>query len=131
MVPVGVAVRAPGADILPYEMAEELVRSRPSLSVSNCICRQERKIAGAIGTGMAKFMLALGKAQGAQIPKELEGGNPDHLKQEVLLVISREPKVGRPTRASFSKEVLSSDVQAVAMVLDTYTEMLIQLGVKE
>lgn len=93
--------------------------------------KPERKIAGAIGTGVAKFMLALGKAQGAQIPKELEGGNPDHLKQEVLLVISREPKVGRPTRASFSKEVLSSDVQAVAMVLDTYTEMLIQLGVKE
>lgn len=89
----------------------------------------ERKMAGTIGAGVTKFMFALGKAQGAQIPKELEVGNSDSLKQDVLLVISREPKDGKATRASVSRVASSPDVQAVPMVLATYAELLEQLGV--
>lgn len=88
----------------------------------------DRKMTGTIGAGLSKFMLALGKAQGAQIPKELEGGSVGQLKQGVLLVISREPKNGKTSRASFSRDAVSTDVQAVPLVLATYAELLDQLG---
>lgn len=46
VVPVNrsIAVRA---EVMPYELAEELVREgRGKLSVANCICRQEKRLAG-------------------------------------------------------------------------------------
>lgn len=91
----------------------------------------EKKMAGTFGAGIAKFMLAVGKAQGAQVPSELQGGPSDHLKQVVLLVVSREPKEGKPTRVSFSREASSPEVQAVPLVRDTYADMLAQLGVAQ
>jgi len=98
------------------------------LDAKSIAWQPERKMSGAIGAGVTKLMLALGKAQGAQLPKELEVGNLDSLKQDVLLVISREPKFGKTTRASVSRVASSPDVQAVPMVLATYAELLEKLG---
>ena len=43
--PVGVSVSAQ-TEVMPYEQAEELVRTRERFAVSNCICRQKRRIQG-------------------------------------------------------------------------------------
>jgi NAD-dependent dihydropyrimidine dehydrogenase PreA subunit len=44
-VPVGRSI-TPQLEVMPYEMAEELVRSQKKFSVGPCICRRERAIMG-------------------------------------------------------------------------------------
>jgi electron transport complex protein RnfB len=51
-IPIGESIPVQ-ADVMPYERAEEIVRSHTSFAVRNCVCRQERQV---IGKGCEKPM---------------------------------------------------------------------------
>jgi electron transport complex protein RnfB len=62
VIPVGKSIPVPRAEVLPYEQVEELVRARHHVSVSNCICRQGRRIAGEGCNRPMESCLAFGTA---------------------------------------------------------------------
>jgi hypothetical protein len=94
--------------------------------------KPQSKISGTVGSGVSKLLLAIGQAQGAQIPRELrdahQQANSGALKQSVLLVISREPREGSGSRAAFSREASSQDVVAVGLAKQVYQLMVNELG---
>ena len=45
-IPVGKAVASP-LEVMPYERAEELLRAQKTITVTECICRQEMRLLGA------------------------------------------------------------------------------------
>ena len=49
-------------DVMPYEMAEELVRTHTSLAVANCICRQAMRLVGKGCNKPEESCLVLGPA---------------------------------------------------------------------
>ena len=70
------------AEVMPYERAEELVRGHKTFAVSNCICRQERRILGkgcdkpeescmSFG-GAARSVVRMGRGRAISLEEALE-----------------------------------------------------------
>ncbi|MDV7390858.1 hypothetical protein RZS08_05870 [Arthrospira platensis SPKY1] len=90
--------------------------------------KPEKKTSGAISVGFNRFLLAAAKAQGGQIPPELQNHNFEAFRQNVLIVVSRTPKEGPTTRFAVEREVRSDQVQAQSMAKDAYEEVSKTLG---
>lgn len=90
--------------------------------------KPEKKTSGAISVGFNKFLLAASKAQGGQIPPELQNHNFEAFRQNVLIVVSRTPKAGPTTRFAVEREVRADQVQAQSMTKDAYEELSKTLG---
>ncbi|TXF13548.1 hypothetical protein [Pelomicrobium methylotrophicum] len=88
----------------------------------------ENKLMGSIGAGISKFFLAAAAAQGQPVPADAmpkEGVFP----QEVLLVIARQPKDGKETRASVVEKAESATIEAVKLSKGAKEDLYKALGI--
>ena len=102
-IPVGRSIPVE-LDVMPYEMAEELVRSHSKFLVAPCICRKERTI---VGKGCQKPMescLVLGGAAEYYIRN---GIGREIEKQEALKILSEADRNGLVIQPSNSQKVVN------------------------
>lgn len=88
----------------------------------------EKKLMGSVGAGVSKFLLAAAGAQGQQVPQEMMPGD-GVFRQEVLLVIARQPKDGRETRASVVVKDDSATIDAVKLSKGAKEDLYSDLGI--
>jgi len=90
----------------------------------------EKKLSGTLASGVSKFMLAMAAAQGQNIPA---GAAPKEglYRQEVLLVIARQPKNDKETRFSVFKSVESADLVGAKLAAQARDELYAALGLGE
>lgn len=79
------------------------------------------KAMGAIEGGVSRFMLAAAGAQASAA--QTEG-----YRQEVLLVIARQPRDGKETRVSVVRETQGDSLEAAKLVQDAREELYLTLG---
>lgn len=94
---------------------------------SKAIPAPEKKLSGSVSLGLSKFMIAMAKAEGQQVPNDplpQEGV----YKQEVLVVIARQPKGGKETRFSVLKNIESAELNGVKMAGSAIAELFDDLG---
>ncbi len=87
----------------------------------------EKKLSGSVSLGLSKFMIAMARAEGQQVPNEplpQEGV----YKQQVLVVIARQPKGGKETRFSVLKNIESAELNGVKMADSAIAELFDDLG---
>lgn len=99
-IPVGASV-TPEVEILPYERAEELVRSQTRLSVAPCICRQEKRILGAVCKKPMETCLSFGS--GADFYVRNRMGRYIN-EEEALEILGAAEEAGLVLQPSASKE---------------------------
>lgn len=106
------------------KMHEGLTKSVGNLleSPAQAIEPPARKALGAIGSGIGRFMLA---AAGATAPAQQENG----YHQSVLLVIARQPKDGKETRASVVRDAQGETIEAVELAQGAKEDLYRVLGI--
>lgn len=87
----------------------------------------EKKLSGSIGRGIGVFMLAAAKANGSDVP-DVPARKDGVYSQRVLLVIARQPKVGKEARYSVLKEVDSGTIDGAVMSKGAVGDMFDTLG---
>ena len=102
VIPVGQSIK-PQNQVLPYEMAEELIREQKKFSVAPCICRREHRM---VGKGCDKpeesclrFGMAVDYYQRNGVGRVID-------LQETLDILKRANEVGLVLQPSNSKDVL-------------------------
>lgn len=88
----------------------------------------EKKLMGSVGAGVSKFLLAAAGAQGQSVPQEMMPRD-GVFRQEVLLVIARQPEDGKGTRFSVVRSIESADLRAGDLAAQAWKEMVEALGV--
>lgn len=102
VIPVGRSV-TPQHKILPYEMAEELVRAQNRFSVGPCICRREHTMMGKGCGKLEESCLAFGKAVDFRVQN---GTGREIGLQETLYLLSWADEAGLVLQPSNSKDAL-------------------------
>lgn len=87
----------------------------------------EKKLSGSVSKGLSSFMLAVAKAQGQKVP-DVPTREDGVYAQRVLLVMARQPKVGKESRYSILKKVESKNLDGVKMGGDAVKELFLNLG---
>ncbi|MDD4913105.1 MAG: hypothetical protein PHP57_12485 [Sideroxydans sp.] len=87
----------------------------------------EKKLSGSIGRGIGVFMLTMAKAQGQQVP-DVPASKDGVYEQRTLLVIARQPKIGKEARYSVLKEVDSGTIDGAVMSKNAVGDMFDNLG---
>ena len=77
--------------VMPYERAEEIVRSNKSFAVSNCICRQEQRI---LGKGCDKPEESCMQFGGAAKSVVATGRGRAISQEEALAILNRAEEIG-------------------------------------
>lgn len=94
------------------------------------IPQPEKKTMGSINLGLSRLMVGLATAQGAKVPANAAPVEQTSFKQEVLLVIARQPKDGKETRFSVRKTMDVQELRGVAMSREAVEELLKSLGLE-
>lgn len=102
VIPVGQSVK-PQNQVLPYEMAEELIREQNKFSVAPCICRREHRMTGKGCDKPEESCLIFG--MGVDYYRRNGLGRVIDL-QETLDILKRANEVGLVLQPSNSKDVL-------------------------
>jgi len=89
-IPVGKSISTK-TEVMPYERAEELVRTFKTFAVANCICRQEMRIMGNGCEKPEESCLSFGTA--AKIMVRTGRGRPISM-EEALAILHRAEEVG-------------------------------------
>lgn len=89
-IPVGKSIGVQ-AEVMPYERAEELVRTHKTFAVGNCICRQEMRIMGKGCEKPEESCLSFGTA--ARITVRTGRGRPINM-EEALEILRHAEEVG-------------------------------------
>ena len=89
-IPAGKSISAK-TEVMPYERAEELVRTHKTFAVANCICRQEMRIMGKGCDKPEESCLSFGTA--ARIMVRTGRGRPISM-EEALEILRRAEEVG-------------------------------------
>lgn len=92
------------------------------------IAPPEKKLMGSIGAGISKFFLAAAAAQGQPVPMDAMPKD-GVFRQEVLLVIARQPKDGKETRASVVQTVDSATIEAAKLSKVAKDDLYTSLGI--
>lgn len=87
----------------------------------------EKKLSGSITRGIGVFMLTAAKANGSDVP-DVPANKSGVYEQRVLLVIARQPKVGKEARYSVLKEVESGTIDGAVMSKSAVGDMFDNLG---
>ncbi len=89
--------------VMPYERAEELVRTHKVFAVSNCICRQERRIIGKSCDKPEESCLTLGMAADTVVRN---GRGRSIALEEVLAILQRAEEAGLVLQPANAKDPL-------------------------
>lgn len=89
--------------VMPYERAEELVHAQKSFAVSNCICRQERRIMGKGCDKPEESCLQFGMAADTVVRN---GGGRAISMEEALAILQRAEEVGLVLQPANAKKPL-------------------------
>jgi hypothetical protein len=73
-------------------------------------------------------MLGLAAAQGAQVPANAAPVEQTTFRQEVLVVIARQPKAGKEKRFSVLKTMEAQELRGAVMSREAVEELLKSLG---
>ncbi len=102
-VPVGKSIGTK-IDVMPYERAEELVRTHKTFAVANCICRQEMRIMGEGCDKPEESCLTFGTA--ARIMVRTGRGRAISM-EETLEILRRAEEVGLVLQPSNAQEAIN------------------------
>jgi len=87
----------------------------------------EKKLSGSISLGLNKFMFAMARAEGQPLPDTATPQDGVY-KQQVLVVIARQPKGDKETRFSVLKNAESAELNGVKMAGSAVAELFDDLG---
>lgn len=96
----------------------------PSLTIAP----PEKKLMGSFNLGVAKLLLGAATVQGQQVPEAMVPKEQTTFKQEVLLVIARQPKGGKETRVSILKEDDQQDIVGIQLASAARDDLYVLLG---
>jgi DNA-binding Lrp family transcriptional regulator len=102
-VPVGKSIGTK-IEVMPYERAEELVRTQKTFAVSNCICRQEMRIMGEGCEKPEESCLTFGTA--ARIMVRTGRGRSINM-EEALEILQRAEEVGLVLQPSNAQKAIN------------------------
>jgi ferredoxin len=102
IVPVGRSLN-PQINVMPYEKAEELVRSQKKFAVRSCICRKERRLAGKGCDNPLEFCLVFGMGVDTQVINNIARRID---LAETLDIIKQADESGLVLQPSYSKDIL-------------------------
>lgn len=88
----------------------------------------EKKLMGSITGGLKKFLLVASVAQGANVPAEAVPRDINEHKQELLLVIARQPLEGAETRVSAVKTASAKEMQATSLAREAMADLFSRVG---
>ena len=86
------------------------------------------KTMGAVGMSINKFLFGMAQAQGANIPTAALPKESNGFRQQVLVVIARQPREGAETRYSVLQEIESPEIEAASIAKAANGDLLNQLG---
>jgi ferredoxin len=90
-------------EVMPYELAEELIRTKESFAVSNCICRQEHHILGKGCNKPLESCLSFGMAAESVVRT---GRGRSISREEALEILNRAEKAGLVLQPANAKDPL-------------------------
>ncbi len=102
-IPVGKSIGTK-TEVMPYERAEELVRTHKTFAVGNCICRQEMRIMGKGCDKPEESCLTFGTA--ARIMVRTGRGRPISM-EEALEILRRAEEVGLVLQPSNAQKAIN------------------------